>query len=102
MRGTRQALDRLGLGDFTLFNGAEQGEEFVPLNLFDVDLAQQIAREGLQVLRCLDSPAQHGVGVRLKHPGHGAKAETLGESRDGPYQLVGIDLLAGNWRAQRL
>jgi hypothetical protein len=39
MRGTRQALDRLRLGDLTLFDGAEPGEQFVHLHLLDVEIA---------------------------------------------------------------
>jgi hypothetical protein len=63
---------------------------------------QVIAREGLQVLGRLDEPAQHGSGVRLKHPGHGANAQSLGQSRNGPHPLVGVHLLAVKRRVDRL
>ena len=39
MRGTRQACDRLCLGDPSLFNRAEPGEQFVHLHLLDVEIA---------------------------------------------------------------
>jgi hypothetical protein len=38
MRRTRQALERLGLGDLTLFDGTEQGEQLIHLHLLDVEI----------------------------------------------------------------
>ena len=100
VRRARQTLDRLGLGHLTVFDGTEQGEEFVHLHLLNVDIAQEMAREGLQVLGCLDQPGQDRVGIDLEDPGYGADAQTLSQSRDGPYQLVGSDLLAVKRRAR--
>jgi len=43
VRGTGQALDRLLLAALTVFDGTEQGEEFVHLHLLNVEIAQGIA-----------------------------------------------------------
>jgi len=46
------------------------------------------------VLSRLDQPAQDRVWVDFKDPGHGTEAEAFGQSRHGPYQLLGFHLLA--------
>jgi len=102
MGRARQALDGLGLSDLTLFNRTEPGEEFVHLHLLDVEVAQVIARKRFQVIRRLDQPAQHRIGIRLKHPGYSANAKSLGQSRNGSHQIVGVNRLAVKRRVGRL
>jgi len=53
-----------------------------------------VTREGLEVLSGLHRPAQHRVGIGLKHPGHGTDSEALGQCCNGPHQLVRRHLLA--------
>jgi hypothetical protein len=54
------------------------------------------------VLRCVDQPAQDSVRIDFKDTRHGADAEAFGQSRNGPHQRVGIDLLAVQRGAVRL
>ena len=77
-------------------NCGTQGEEFVHLHPFNIDILPAIAGEGLQVLRCINQPAQDGVRIDLKDARHGTDAEAFGQSRESPHQLVRIDLLAVN------
>lgn len=70
LRRSRQTLDRLGLGDLTRFDGAEQGEQFSHLHRLDVEIVQEVAREGSQITSSLHQPTQNGVGIGLKDPGH--------------------------------
>ena len=86
-------MDRRGLGDRAVFDGAEEGKQFVHLYLFDLDPTQEVAGKGLQVLGRLDQPAQDRVWVTFKDPGHGTDAEAFGQRRNGPYQPVGLTLL---------
>jgi hypothetical protein len=46
LRRARQALGRPGLGALTLFDGAEQGEEFVHVYLLDEEIVAQPGRPG--------------------------------------------------------
>ena len=55
--------------------------------------------EGFEVLGCFDQPAQDGVRIDRKDASHGTDAEAFGQRRDGPHQLVGVDLLGVKRRA---
>ena len=74
MRGAGEAVERLGLTDFTRLDRAEQGKEFVQLHLRDADVVQDILGEGLEMVRHLDQPVQHRVRVDLDHPGNSPDA----------------------------
>jgi hypothetical protein len=41
-----------------------------------------MAGEGFEVLRCFDQPAQNGVEIDFKDPGHGVNVEAFGQSRN--------------------
>jgi hypothetical protein len=99
VRRARRALHSLGLGDVTVLDGPEPSAALVHLHLFDGDLTQVIAGERFDVLGRLDEPGQDRVRVGCKDSGDGTDAETRSESRDGPYPLVGIDLLGVKRRA---
>jgi hypothetical protein len=81
----RQTLDRLGLGDLTVFDRAEYGEQLVHLYLLDVHIMQVIAREGLEVFGRFNQPVQDGVRINLENPGDSADAEPFSQSRNGPH-----------------
>ena len=97
--GSRQALDRLALADLAILDRTEQGEEFIHLHLVDVEVVQEVVREGFEVISGLRQPASHRVGIGLKDPGRGADAEPFGQCRGGPHQLVRINRLAMKQRA---
>src|SRR5215510_15816029 len=46
------------------------------------------------MLRRIDSPSQHGVGIDLEYPGHGTDAQPLRQRAHRPYQLLGRHALA--------
>src|SRR5688572_13253720 len=54
---------------------------------------QVIARELLQMCSCLDQPAQDGIRIGFKDASDRSDTDTLSQSGDGPYQLVGINSL---------
>ena len=65
VRGARQALDRLGLGDLAILERAEDGIEFVQLHLANLEIAQEIGRKRLELVPGLHQPVQDGVRVDL-------------------------------------
>jgi hypothetical protein len=67
-------LEGLGLTDFTILDRTEQRIEFVQLHLGDTEVVQEVLGEGLEMVGGGDQPLQHGIGVDLKHPGHGTDA----------------------------
>ena len=83
------------LGDFLLaiislavLHRTEQGKELVQLDLGDTHVVQEVAREGCGVIRHLNQPGEHRVGVHLKDPGDCANAKSFSQRPDGPHQLV--------------
>ena len=96
---TRQTLDGQSLGDLALFDRTEQGEEFIHLHLCDVEIMQVIARKGLHVLGRFNQPAQYRIGITLEDAGDRANAKALSQRRNGPHQLVRVNLLAVKGRA---
>src|SRR5215813_6565298 len=92
----------MSLTDLALFDRTEQGEQLVQLHLLYIEVMQDMAREGFEVIGGLHQPAQYRGGIGLKHPGHGAAPEALGQSRNGPHELVRLHLLAVQWRAMGL
>lgn len=58
-----------------------------------------IARKGLQGLSRFDQPAQHGMRGDFEAPGPGADTQACGQSGDGLYQLIWINLFAVPGRA---
>ena len=63
-----QALDGGGLTDCTVFDGAEEGEEFIELDLPDADVVQEMLRENPELLGRFDQPLQHRIRVHLEDP----------------------------------
>jgi hypothetical protein len=57
-------LDRLGCGDFPVFDGTEHGEQFIHLDLLNINMVQEIMGQGLQVFGRFDQPIEHGVPQR--------------------------------------
>ena len=84
-----EALDRFGLTDFARLDRTEQGKEFIQLHLRDAYVVQEVAREGCGMIRHLDQPGQHRVGVHLEDVGDSANAKSFSQRPDGPHQLVG-------------
>src|SRR5437879_11482814 len=41
------------------------------------------------MVRHLDQPLQHGIGIDLKHPRHRADAQAFSQCAHRPYQLLG-------------
>src|SRR5205807_8621301 len=64
---------------------AEQGEECIHLYLPDPHVVQEVLGEGAQLLRCLDEPLQHGIGINLEHPRRATDTQTFGQARDNAY-----------------
>jgi hypothetical protein len=62
--------------------------------LLDVQVMQEVAREGFEVIGCFHQPEHNCVGIGLEDPCNGADTEAFGERRDRPHQLVRIALLA--------
>jgi hypothetical protein len=102
VRGSGQVLDRLGLGGLAVFDRTEQGEERIHLHLLDVQVVQEVMREGFEVIGWLNQPAQYRMRIDLEDAGDGAETETLGQSCNGPHQRVRINLLAVKQRAMGL
>jgi hypothetical protein len=75
--------------DLPVLDRAEQGEEFVELDLGDAHVVQDILGKGLEMLRGLHQPLQHRVRVDLEHPRHGTDAQACRERAYRPYQQVG-------------
>src|SRR5256712_9138514 len=51
------------------------------------------------MVRHLDQPCQHGVGIALEHPGDGADAQAFRQRAHRPHQLLGRDAFAMERRA---
>ena len=51
------------------------------------------------MVRGLDQPRQHGVGIDLEHPRHGTDAQPFRQRAHRPHQEVGGDALAIQRRA---
>lgn len=69
-----QTLDGRGLTDLPVLDRAEQRQQLIELHLLDPYVVQEGLGEGSQLLRCLDEPLQHGLGIHLEHPGSAAEA----------------------------
>src|SRR5215813_12439878 len=63
---------------------------------------QEVLGEGSEMVGGCDQPLQHGIGVDLEHPGHGADAQTFGQRSHGAHQFVDGDVLAVQRRAMEL
>jgi hypothetical protein len=83
--GPREPLDRLVFTDGAVSHRPEDGVEFVELHLMQVSFVEKIRRKGVQLLRGLHEPAQHGVGVDLKDPRRASDAQTFGQTRHDAY-----------------
>lgn len=70
-RRRRHPLDGFRLTELARLDGAEQGKEFVALDLRDAHVVQDRLGKGLEMLRGLHQPLQHRVRVDLEHPRHG-------------------------------
>src|SRR5437773_699187 len=102
VRRARQALERLGLADLTGLDRAEQGEEFVKLDLCDVHVVQEMAGKRRRMLGDGNEPGQDRVGINLEDAGHSTDAQALRQGAHRPHQLFGRDALAMERRAVRL
>jgi hypothetical protein len=71
---TLQALDGFDLTDPTSLDCAEQSKQLIELDVRDTHIVQDVSRKGLELLRCLHQPRQHGIRVNLEHPRGGANA----------------------------
>src|SRR5882672_11554382 len=60
---------------------------------------EEIPGKGLEMVRHLDQPCKHGVGIDLEHPGDGADAQTFRQRAHRPHQLLGRDAFAMERRA---
>src|SRR5215467_1492471 len=88
MRRRRQTSDRLVLAEVTGLHGPEDGVELIHLYLAHVDLTQEIACKGLEVVCSFDQPVQHGIGIDLKDPRGGAYAQALGQASQNPHDQL--------------
>ena len=68
------------VADLTGFTRSQHRVQLVELQLFQVQRAEEIRREGAQVLGRFDSPLQHGGGGDLKDPRRGADTQALGQA----------------------
>jgi len=102
LRRTLQARDGLSRTDRTVFDCAEEGEEFVQLHLLDPHVVQDMLGEGAQLLGRLDEPLQHGIEIDLEHPCGAADAQSLGQARHDAHDEVNGGALSMKNRAQGL
>jgi hypothetical protein len=58
------------------------------LDLRDTHIVQDVAGKRLELLRCLHSPLQDGIGVDLEHPCGAPNAQALSQARDDPHDKV--------------
>src|SRR2546428_6784546 len=94
MRRPRQTSDRLVLAEVTSLHGTEDGVKLVDLDLAYVDLTQEIACKGLELVHCFSQPLQHRIRVHLEHPRGGPNAQTLSQTRQHAHDQLHGDLFA--------
>jgi len=91
---TLQALDGLSRGNRAGLDRAEQGKEFVQLDLVDPHVVQDVSGEGLQLLHCVEQPLQHRIGVHLEHPCRALDAQSLGQAGEDAHDELDRGALA--------
>jgi len=99
---TLQALDGLSLADRAILDGAEQGKQFIELDVLDTHVVQDVSGKGLELVRGLHQPLQHGVRVDLEHPRGAPDAQSLGQACDDPHDEFDRGTLAMKERAKGL
>jgi hypothetical protein len=67
VRRAGEACDRLGLAHLTVVNGPAHGIQRLALDLRAGEIAHAIRRKGPPLLRRLDQPLPHRVGIDLEH-----------------------------------
>jgi hypothetical protein len=97
-----QALKGRGRADFTGLDRAEQRKQLIELHLPDLYVMQEVLGEGAQLLRCLDEPLQHGIGVHLEDPCRASDAQPFGQTGDDAYDEIDGCALAVQERAEGL
>src|SRR2546427_2105332 len=102
MRRTRKTSDRLVLTEVTSLYGTEDGVELVHLELAHVDLTQEIACKGLELVCGFSQPLQHCVGVDLEHSRGASDTQPLGQTRQHTHDQLHGDLFAMKDRAMML
>src|SRR5262249_43986020 len=80
-------------------DGTEDGIQLIELQLLDVDLAEEIRGEGLELLSRFHQPVQDGIGGDLKDPRGGAKAKALSQACQDADDQFHLHLLAMKNRA---
>jgi hypothetical protein len=68
VRRTLQTLDRLIIADLTGFERSQDRVQLVELQLFEVQITQEISTKGAELFGRFDQPVQHGIGLDLKDP----------------------------------
>jgi hypothetical protein len=97
-----QTLDGLGLAHLTVLDRAEQRKQLIELHLPDLYVMQEVLGEGAQLLRCLNEPLQHGIGVHLEHPCRASDAQPFGQTGDDAYDEIDGCALAVKERTKSL
>jgi len=97
-----QALKGRGFADLTLLDRAEQRKQLIELHLSDPYVVQEVLGEGAQLLRYLDEPLQHGIGINLEHPCCASDAQPFGSSRHYAHNEFDRCALAMKQRAEGL
>ena len=69
------------------------------MQLFEVQLTQEIRRKGAELLGGLDQPVQHGVGVNLEDPGRRADPQALSQTGQDVYDAFHFGVFAVEERA---
>jgi len=77
-------------------------KQLIELHLSDPYVVQEVRGEGSQLLRCLDEPLQHGIGINLEHPCCASDAQPFGSSRHYAHNEFDRCALAMKQRAEGL
>ncbi len=69
------------MAEFAILHSPQHRIQLVELHLTYVDLTQEGARKGPQLLRRFHQPVQHGIGGNLEDASGGANAQAFGQAR---------------------